>query len=709
MAWPTRGGHDQHMTSETAPGTGGEERPDRTDPARRSAGSGDPTPSTEPDVTAARADSAPVSGSDRPAGDPAPADDDTAPTDVPPADASVPAGNAPHDEVAAHDPADPVPPPDDARPASAGQPATDAGHPAHADPTADDTDRATQAEPGTGDAERAARTEPGDADRTVPVPPDDEHTVHAEPGAGEAERAVRGEPADEDRTVPVDPVPPADESPTEHVDPSGYGAAGPFPPPGGTVPPRGGARSGDAPPPGPGTPPPGYGPPPGFGGPGTPPPAGELPPIAAFAFRHKLVRPVQGKKIVGVCAALGRATNTDPVLWRVVLVVTAFFGGVGLLAYVVGWLTTPREDERATPLESLFGRGRSSTSPALTVLLGVVGVGLVFFILNDSFRFTVLAAALAATVAVVLTRRSQARSTAPASTGGGPVPAADTPAPEPGPVPGPGAPSAAPQPEPAAAGYSLPPTGVQQPAYRAPFAPHGPYGPGVPPPPPPPQFHARPPKRPKRPREKSALGRLTFFALCLALGGLAVLAVLGLHVPASGFFALGLAVIGTGLVVGAWRGRARWLIAIGCVFALALPISWVSERADWDSVDRPDRYAVRDMTWAPRSVGEIRPEYRTTVGDATLDLSAVDFTGAAPPPPVRVNAEVGDVKVILPKDLDVTVEVGPGAGDAMILGQETEGPQHDRAPVTDDGDDGPGGPRLTLDVQSGVGNVEVTR
>ena len=39
----------------------------------------------------------------------------------------------------------------------------------------------------------------------------------------------------------------------------------------------------------------------------------EPPPVTAFAFRNGLVRPAQGRILAGVCAALGRATNTDPV------------------------------------------------------------------------------------------------------------------------------------------------------------------------------------------------------------------------------------------------------------------------------------------------------------------------------------------------------------------------------------------------------------
>src|SRR2546423_2183253 len=76
-----------------------------------------------------------------------------------------------------------------------------------------------------------------------------------------------------------------------------------------------------APPPGPPpAPPPGaVPPPPPFGGAGFPPPGGFPPPppgTAGWATRYGLVRPNRGRVMAGVCAAIGRATNTDPVLWR---------------------------------------------------------------------------------------------------------------------------------------------------------------------------------------------------------------------------------------------------------------------------------------------------------------------------------------------------------------------------------------------------------
>src|SRR5215217_7817031 len=102
------------------------------------------------------------------------------------------------------------------------------------------------------------------------------------------------------------------------------------------------------------------------------------PPQGAFAARYGLIRPRSGRYLAGVSGALARATNTDPVLWRVLFVVLAFFGGFGVLAYLVLWLGTPAEGDTASPVEAVFGRGRSSTSATLTVIVGVITLLVLF-------------------------------------------------------------------------------------------------------------------------------------------------------------------------------------------------------------------------------------------------------------------------------------------------------------------------------------------
>jgi phage shock protein PspC (stress-responsive transcriptional regulator) len=106
----------------------------------------------------------------------------------------------------------------------------------------------------------------------------------------------------------------------------------------------------------------------GAAGPGDPGPASsgpgmagptigaEPPPLTAFAWRSGLVRPVQGRVLAGVSGAFARATNTDPVLWRVVLAVLTIFGGIGALIYLIGWLALPADGHRVAH-QALAGRG----------------------------------------------------------------------------------------------------------------------------------------------------------------------------------------------------------------------------------------------------------------------------------------------------------------------------------------------------------------
>lgn len=55
----------------------------------------------------------------------------------------------------------------------------------------------------------------------------------------------------------------------------------------------------------------------------------------------RLYRAPEEKKIAGVCAGLGEYFDLDPVFFRLFFLVLLFFGGVGLLAYIVMWIMVP--------------------------------------------------------------------------------------------------------------------------------------------------------------------------------------------------------------------------------------------------------------------------------------------------------------------------------------------------------------------------------
>jgi phage shock protein PspC (stress-responsive transcriptional regulator) len=156
---------------------------------------------------------------------------------------------------------------------------------------------------------------------------------------------------------------------------------------------------------------------------GQSPPLGPPPPAASgFTTRYGLVRPREGRYLAGVCAAIARATNTDPVLWRVLLAVLGFFFGIGILVYVAAWIIIPAEGDTASPVEAMLGKGRSSMSPVTVIILGVFVVVMFGFIVTDPFRAVLLGAAILIGGALLLSRNAGAATPVPA--GAGPTPAA---------------------------------------------------------------------------------------------------------------------------------------------------------------------------------------------------------------------------------------------------------------------------------------------
>jgi phage shock protein PspC (stress-responsive transcriptional regulator) len=444
-------------------------------------------------------------------------------------------------------------------------------------------------------------------------------------------------------------------------------------------------------------------------------PAGGDPP--PFAARYGLVRPLQGRYVAGVGAAMGRATNTDPVLWRVVLAVLVCFGGVGALIYLLLWLVIPEEGDTGSPVEAMFGRGHSNTSPAVAVLLIVVAAVLLVFALTRPFDLVLLGAAVILAAVVLLTRppgpRAGAHPVPPVPGGSGPTPAPPGPG-APGPTPAPtGRPVAAAGPPGGVSGWIREPGGQTWPAgtagapaapgaavpgppspgtsgYRPPFAPHGPFA-GPPPPPPPP---------PRIPRERSPLPMLVLSVALLVPGALGVLDLAGvLDVPVAGYLAAALAVVGAGLVTGAWVGRARPLIGLGVVLALGLPVAHAA--GTWDR----DQPVATNITWTPTSVADLDGRYQLTFGEGLLDLRQVDFAGQD----VEISVEVtgGDIMVLVPPEVDVTANAAVFGGNATLFGQQAGG--FVERTVTDPGGAGTEAGTLVINVRVRFGDIEVHR
>ncbi|GAA2526048.1 PspC domain-containing protein [Pilimelia columellifera] len=404
---------------------------------------------------------------------------------------------------------------------------------------------------------------------------------------------------------------------------------------------------------------------PGSPDPDAPPPGsayeGWLPPV-----QHGLIRPLTGRHVAGVSGAVARATNTDPVLWRVLFAVTALLGGLGVLAYLVLWVATPAEGDTASPAEALVGRGRSSTSPFLVVVLAIVGIGLIGSL--SDLHMPLLGLAVVLVILAIFARRRDATS------------------------PGVGvAPGSA-----ASKAYAAPPTAgpvfaAPPPGYRPPFAPNGPFvSPAAMPPVPP---SVKPPR--------SRLGAIAFSTILLALGVLAGLQLAGVVAAnAATYFATALTVVGAALVLGAWIGRARGLIFLGVLLSIGLAISTTAGR--WH-----DEHDSGSQRWTPATIAQVQPEYRFDLGDGTLDLRQVSFVGQQSN--VRVEGRIGDISVLLPPAVDVIVRANTQVGDLELLSVEWSGVGGDWRQTTDLGPDGPGGGTLNLTLLTNVGDIEVTR
>jgi Cell wall-active antibiotics response 4TMS YvqF len=156
-----------------------------------------------------------------------------------------------------------------------------------------------------------------------------------------------------------------------------------------------------------------------------------------------------------------------------------------------------------------------------------------------------------------------------------------------------------------------------------------------------------------------------------------------------------------GLLVGAWLGRARWLIAIGLVAAIALGISTLAESSG------VERFQGATVVWRPTTVAELTDRYENNFGDATLDLRGVDLGTATRDITAQVN--FGRLVVFVPPDADVTAFTDVNAGDSTVFGQKWSGVQGSGREVTDLGPDGPGGGELRLFLHVNAGELEVRR
>lgn len=351
------------------------------------------------------------------------------------------------------------------------------------------------------------------------------------------------------------------------------------------------------------------------------------------AVRPRLERLRGDRAIAGVASGLARYLGIDVAWVRIGFVVSALFGGMGILLYLIGWLAVPEEGETESIAVDKVGDFRSAGSwvgVGLIVLAAMIVLGNTGLIAGELIFAAVLVA-----VGVLLYRgdfegskrstdvmpfQSDVSSTIPAA--------------EPGTVMTGTEPAEPPLPS-----YAVPP-------------PPSP----VQPPSPDPAFQPRPVK----PREPSVAGRFAMASLLIVVGVMGIGQSAGWFEPNLRQYAAAvLVVLGGFLLVSSIFGRARWLIILGLLLApllLAMALLTV-----------PFEGGFGDPRYAPASVAELNAEYRLMAGQMVLDLTSLELA-AGEIVELETSVVFGRLEVILPPGMGVTAVARVDAGEIFIDG-----------------------------------------
>src|SRR5215204_4594726 len=151
---------------------------------------------------------------------------------------------------------------------------------------------------------------------------------------------------------------------------------------------------------------------------------------------------------------------------------------------------------------------------------------------------------------------------------------------------------------------------------------------------------------------------------------------------------------GVGLVGGAFRGGARWLIAPALV--LALPLGAVA------ATDLDVRGTWGDRTFHPGTAAELAGGYEMGVGSMKVDMRDVDLPAGRTD--LRLDLGMGEIQVLVPEDTCVTTDAEVGVG-AVNTGEGDQGGID--VDVSDDRDIAPGVRHLHVIADVGIGHVMI--
>jgi phage shock protein PspC (stress-responsive transcriptional regulator) len=426
-------------------------------------------------------------------------------------------------------------------------------------------------------------------------------------------------------------------------------------------------------------------PPPPIEPPPAAPGAGPAPGPAPGTVR-RLTRRADRRIIAGVAGGIADYLGIEAWVVRIGFVVLVPFGGFGLLAYLIAWLLVPVAGSSESLATSILRRPPSGWRSYVGVALILLAVAILASAFSEP---SVIWAIALIAFGIFLFRNEDPEPPDRRPPGGG----------EPGP---PGTTAQLPAVPPAATTTTEPLPPLPAPGRDTATLPSD-LPVWSPPPPPPDQAGAWGAPPPRRPRRRPFLGPLTF-AVALIVTGLA-LALDNLNVvdlSIGQVLAVFLTVLGGGLLVGTWWGRAWGLIPIGL---LAVPLAAVPALAG----AVPVQGGLAERVFQPANPAQVRSSYRLAGGEMILDLSKVSFGPGAPP--VEASVAGGRLLVVLPDEVAAAVRGRVGVGSLDLLGHVDSGTQVDSTVALPAAKPPVKGlaPTVKLDLMAGYGVIEVRR
>jgi phage shock protein PspC (stress-responsive transcriptional regulator) len=208
----------------------------------------------------------------------------------------------------------------------------------------------------------------------------------------------------------------------------------------------------------------------------------------------------------------------------------------------------------------------------------------------------------------------------------------------------------------------------------------------------------RAPHRVRPPRERSRLGVLTAGFAMIAVSVAVLLDGLGtITLDVGRFPALALVILGAGLLVSAWRGRARGAIVLG---VLTMPVALILSLIHF-----PFGGDIASRTLSPRRIDPFPASQRLLAGELYVDLTRADMAGSSRTLEIEMGA--GSVHLLIPREITVRLVAEVGLGALTVVGQPDRIGVDLIRDLTLPGEPGRG--VLVLRVDQGIGSLDLYR